>query len=122
MTDTAFHAVDPARLATAYMPAGDGLELLDPPDGEFARPPQFEELSSGLVSTAADVLRFYTAMADGGAPVVRRAALARMTADALTDDQRRAALPIVEPGSSWAMATGIDVEAAQPWMAPGRWG
>lgn len=122
MTDTAFHAVDPARLATAYMPAGDGLELLDPPDGEFARPPQFEELSSGLVSTAADVLRFYTAMADGGAPVVRRAALARMTADALTDEQRRAALPIVEPGSSWAMATGIDVEAAQPWMAPGRWG
>jgi CubicO group peptidase (beta-lactamase class C family) len=122
MTDTAFQAVDPARLATAYMPAGDGLDLLDPPDGEFARPPRFEELSSGLVSTAADVLRFYTAMADGGAPVVTREALARMTADALTDEQRRAAVPIVEPGSSWAMATGIDLEAAQPWMAPGRWG
>jgi len=122
MADTAFHAVDPARLATAYRPAGDGLELLDPPDGEYARPPRFEELSSGLVSTAGDVLRFYTAMADGGAPVVDREALARMTADALTAEQRRAAVPIVEPGSSWAMATGVDVEAAQPWMAPGRWG
>jgi CubicO group peptidase (beta-lactamase class C family) len=122
MTDTAFHAVDPARLATAYMPSGDGLELLDPPDGEYARPPRFEELSSGLVSTVADVLRFYTAMADGGAPVVRPEALARMTADALTQEQRRSAVPIVEPGSSWAMATGVDVEAAQPWMAPGRWG
>jgi CubicO group peptidase (beta-lactamase class C family) len=53
---------------------------------------------------------------------VTREALARMTADALTDEQRRAAVPIVEPGSSWAMATGIDIEAAQPWMAPGRWG
>jgi len=122
MADTAFHAVDPARLATAYTPAGDGLELLDPPDGEYARPPRFEELSSGLVSTAGDVLRFFTAMADGGAPVVDREALARVTADALTAEQRRAAVPIVEPGSSWAMATGVDVEAAQPWMAPGRWG
>jgi len=122
MADTAFHAVDPARLATAYRPAGDGLELLDPPDGEYARPPRFEELSSGLVSTAGDVLRFFTAMADGGAPVVDREALARMTADALSEEQRRAAAPIVEPGSSWAMATGVDVEAAQPWMAPGRWG
>jgi CubicO group peptidase (beta-lactamase class C family) len=122
MTDTAFQAVDRTRLASAYMPAGDGLDLLDPADGEFARPPRFEELSSGLVSSAADVLRFFTAMADGGAPVVRREALARMTADALTEEQRRAAVPIVEPGSSWAMATGVDVEAAQPWMAPGRWG
>jgi len=25
-------------------------------------------------------------------------------------------------GGSWGLATGVDVEAAEPWMAPGRWG
>jgi CubicO group peptidase (beta-lactamase class C family) len=48
--------------------------------------------------------------------------VALMTADALTSDQRRDALPIVDAGGSWGLATGVDVEAAEPWMAPGRWG
>lgn len=68
------------------------------------------------------MLRFFTAMADGGAPVLGRGSLTRMTADALTAEQRRQARPIVGPGGSWGLATGVDVEAAEPWMAPGRWG
>jgi CubicO group peptidase (beta-lactamase class C family) len=122
MTDTSFWAADPGRLATAYRSGPDGLEVLDPPDGGFASPPPFEELSSGLVSTASDVLRFFCAMADGGAPVLRPESVALMTANALTDAQRRQALPIVGPGGSWGLATAVDVEAAEPWMAPGRWG
>jgi CubicO group peptidase (beta-lactamase class C family) len=122
MASTSFGTEDVDRLATAYRPGPEGLEVLDPPDGLFAGPPQFEELSSGLVSTASDVLRFYSAMADGGAPVLRPDSVALMTADALTDEQRRQALPIVGPGGSWGLATGVDVEAAEPWMAPGRWG
>ena len=87
-----------------------------------AGPPRFEELSSGLVSTAPDLLRFFCAMADGGAPVLTAGSVALMTADALTGAQRQQALPIVGPGGSWGLATGVDVEAAEPWMAPGRWG
>jgi CubicO group peptidase (beta-lactamase class C family) len=30
--------------------------------------------------------------------------------------------PILGAGGSWGMATAVDVEAAEPWMAPGRWG
>jgi CubicO group peptidase (beta-lactamase class C family) len=122
MTSTSFWAPDAGRLAAAYQPGPGGLELLDPPDGLFARPPRFEELSSGLVSTAPDVLRFYSAMADGGGPVLAAGSVALMTADALTDEQRRQALPLVGPGGSWGLATEVDVEAAEPWMAPGRWG
>jgi CubicO group peptidase (beta-lactamase class C family) len=122
MASTSFGTEDVDRLATAYRPGPEGLEVLDPPHGVFAGPPQFEELSSGLVSTASDVLRFFSAMADGGAPVLRPDSVALMTADALTDDQRRQALPIVGPGGSWGLATGVDIEAAEPWMAPGRWG
>jgi CubicO group peptidase (beta-lactamase class C family) len=122
MADTTFGAAHVDRLATAYMPRSGGLEVLDPPDGAFAGRPSFEELSGGLVSTVGDVLRFYTAMADGGAPVLDRDAVATMTSDALSDDQRRDALPFVDAGGSWGLGTAVDVEAVQPWMAPGRWG
>jgi len=69
------------------------------------------ELSSGLVSTAADVLRIYCALADG--ELLSPAALALMTADALTDAQREQARPIVDDGS-WGLATGV--------YEDGRWG
>ena len=121
MASTGFQG-DPARLAAAYLPATDGLDLLDPPDGTFAVPPPFEELSSGLVSTAPDVLRFFCAMADGGAPVLTADEVALMTADALTPEQRRSALSFLDRGESWGLGTGLDVEAAEPWQAPGRWG
>jgi CubicO group peptidase (beta-lactamase class C family) len=122
MASTGFQASDPTRLATAYLPGPDGLTVLDPPDGTFAVPPPFEELGSGLVSTAPDVLRFYSALADGGAPVLTADEVALMTADALTPPQRESARVFLGPGESWGLATGVDVEAAEPWQAPGRWG
>jgi CubicO group peptidase (beta-lactamase class C family) len=122
MTSTSFWTRDSDRLATAYRPGPDGLEVLDPPDGLWASPPPIEELSGGLLSTAADVLRFYCAMADGGSPILTAESVALMTADALTDAQREQALPIVDAGGSWGLATAVDVEAAAPGMAPGRWG
>jgi CubicO group peptidase (beta-lactamase class C family) len=122
MTSTGFQATDATRLATAYIPGPDGLTVLDPPDGTFAVPPPFEELSSGLVATAPDVLRFYCAMADGGAPVLTADEVALMSGDALTADQRRSATVFLGPGESWGLGTGVDVEAAEPWQAPGRWG
>ena len=121
MASTGFQG-DPARLAAAYLPGAGGLDLLDPPDGTFAVPPPFEELSSGLVSTAPDVLRFFCAMADGGAPVLTADEVALMTADALTPEQRRSALSFLDRGESWGLGTGLDVEAMAPWQAPGRWG
>jgi len=122
MTSTGFGTPHVERMAAAYLPTADGLQLLDPPDGVYAAPPTFEELSGGLVSTAGDVFRFYRTMADGGAPLLTRKSVGLMTADALTDAQRDQALPFVGPGRSWGLATAVDLDAAQPWMAPGRWG
>jgi CubicO group peptidase (beta-lactamase class C family) len=120
MDSTAFWAT--GGLATAYRPGPDGLTVLDPADGVFSRPARFPKLSGGLVSTVADVLRFYTAMAAGGAPVLTPESLAALTADALTAEQRRQAEPIVGPGRSWGLGTGVDVAAVEPWLNPGRWG
>ncbi|WP_037497040.1 serine hydrolase domain-containing protein [Solirubrobacter soli] len=101
MTDTAYFATD--RMTTAYMNG----EVLDPPDGTHATPPLFEELASGLVSTAEDVLRFYTAVAE----LVDTEA---MTRDQLTPRQREAAEPFLGATTSWGYATGVDDS--------GRWG
>jgi CubicO group peptidase (beta-lactamase class C family) len=102
MPDTAYHAKDLTRLTTAYR---DG-EVLDPPDGNYAAPPRFEELGSGLVSTAPDLLRFFTgvdALVD----------ITEMTRDQLTAQQRALAAPFVGDGS-WGFGTGVDDS--------GRWG
>jgi len=122
MSDTAFAATDATRMASQYMPGPDGLTLLDPPDGAFARPPRFEQLSGGLVSTAADVLRFYVAMADGGAPVLTAESLRLMTSDQLTNAQRANAAPFVDDDTTWGLGTGVELTGARPGMAPGRWG
>jgi CubicO group peptidase (beta-lactamase class C family) len=122
MDATAFWTDDPRQLATAYAPGPDGLTVLDPPDGAFARPPAFEHLSGGLVSSAPDLLRFFGAMADGGAPVLTNASLATMTSDALGAAARRDAMKFLGAGRSWGLATAVDIDAVEPWMAPGRWG
>ncbi len=114
MRDTAFVAVDPGRLAAAYMPTEDGLELIDPPDGKFARPPGFEQLSGGLVSSAGDVLRFYSGIADG--ELLSDASRAALTSDALTAQQRAAAPSAFLPSfASWGLGTGVVPET-------GAWG
>jgi len=122
MSDTAFAATDATRMASQYMPGPDGLTLLDPPDGAFARLPRFEQLSGGLVSTAADVLCFYVAMADGGAPVLTAESLRLMTSDQLTNAQRANAAPFVDDDTTWGLGTGVELTGARPGMAPGRWG
>jgi CubicO group peptidase (beta-lactamase class C family) len=122
MASTDVRSAAPDRLATAYLPGPDGLTVLDPPEGQFAVPPPFEELSSALVATAPDVLRFFTAMADGGAPVLTPEEVALMTADALTEAQRQSARIFLDAGESWGLGTGVDIAAAHPWQAPGRWG
>jgi CubicO group peptidase (beta-lactamase class C family) len=117
MPDTSFWTDEADRLPPAYRPTADGLELADPPQGQWASPPRFEELSSGLVSTAPDLLRFFAAMADGGAPVLGPESVAAMTTAALTPAQREQARRFLD-GGSWGLATAVEVEG----VAPGRWG
>jgi CubicO group peptidase (beta-lactamase class C family) len=122
LASTGFWAADPARLGAAYLPVDGGLELLDPADGLAARPPLFEGLAGGLVSTAPDVLAFFCALADGGGPVLGAPSVAALTTDTLTGAQRRAAADFLGPGRSWGMQVGVQVEPTAPWDQPGRWG
>jgi CubicO group peptidase (beta-lactamase class C family) len=111
---------DPDRLATQYEPTDDGLRVLDAPDQRFARPPAFESLGSGLVSTAPDVLAFLGALADGGAPLLRSESAAAMTTGQLDDEQRARSAGELDPGTTWGHQIGIHLEGRP--MSRGSWG
>ncbi|TGB10317.1 serine hydrolase domain-containing protein [Streptomyces sp. MZ04] len=128
MTDTAF-TVPPAKLDrfTAYYgahPKG-GLELLDAADGQWSRPPAFPSGAGGLVSTADDWLAFGRMLlsqgAAGGRQLLSPASVRQMTTNHLTVPEREAGGLFLE-GMGWGFGGAVDVERAEPWSVPGRYG
>jgi CubicO group peptidase (beta-lactamase class C family) len=87
MVDTGFHVRDGEghRLATCYSPTKEGgLAVQDQADTSgFLNPPAFISGGGGLVSTAADYLRFAEALRTGNPALVSRKTLALMTANHL---------------------------------------
>jgi CubicO group peptidase (beta-lactamase class C family) len=93
MHDTAFHATDTSRLATAYENRGGQLTVSDPPDGLWSRPPRFPDGGGGLVATAGDLIAFGRMLIRGGHPVLKDDTVAEMTRDQLTAAQRASVWP-----------------------------
>jgi CubicO group peptidase (beta-lactamase class C family) len=96
MHDTGFHVPTEklARLATSYFVAESGaLELYDDVRGEWATPPAFPSGAAGLVSTIDDFSRFARMLLGagqlGGMRVLSEHAVAEMTSDRLSPDQKR---------------------------------
>jgi CubicO group peptidase (beta-lactamase class C family) len=93
MRDTAFHATDISRLASAYENRGGQLTVSDPPDGQWSRPPRFPDGGGGLVATADDLIAFGRMLIRGGHPVLKADTVAQMTRDQLTAAQRASVWP-----------------------------
>jgi CubicO group peptidase (beta-lactamase class C family) len=93
MRDTAFHAADTSRLATAYENVDGKLAVRDRPDGQWSRPPRFPDGAAGLVSTGADLLAFGRMLLRGGGEVLTARTGAEMTRDQLTPAQRASVWP-----------------------------
>ncbi|MYR45561.1 serine hydrolase domain-containing protein [Streptomyces sp. SID5910] len=128
MTDTAFE-VPPAgrgRFTSQYTPTGSGtLALADAPDGQWSSVPPFPSGAGGLVSTVDDWLAFARMLlADGtahGRRVLSPASVRRMTTDHLTPAQREAARLFLR-GQGWGYGGQVDLDRAEPWNVPGRYG
>jgi CubicO group peptidase (beta-lactamase class C family) len=88
MNDTTFHTLDTARLATAYERRDGNLEMSDPPDGQWSRPPAFADGGGGLLSTVDDVVAFGRMLLSGGNGVLQPETVEAMTRNQLTDTQR----------------------------------
>jgi CubicO group peptidase (beta-lactamase class C family) len=91
MADTAFVAA-PGRLPPCFAGGESGLAVFDAAaaDSRWATRPSFPDARGGLVSSATDLLRFAEALLGGGGGAITADAVAAMTADRLTHDQRRA--------------------------------
>jgi CubicO group peptidase (beta-lactamase class C family) len=122
LADTGFYALHPERLPTAYWGRDSGLEVLDPPDGVFARPPVFEAFGSGLVSTVSDYLAFEVMLADAGQHVLSAELVSLLCTDALDEAQRESAQAFLGPGRSWGMMVEIYLAGDDSGLAPGSFG
>jgi CubicO group peptidase (beta-lactamase class C family) len=88
MHDTAFHAVDTDRLATAYENRDGRLEVSDAADEQWSRPPAFQDGGGGLVSCVDDLIAFGRMLLSGGGAVLAPQTAAEMIRDQLTPAQR----------------------------------
>jgi CubicO group peptidase (beta-lactamase class C family) len=88
MDDTGFRAADISRLATAYERKDGQLVVVDPPDGQWSRPPAFPDGGAGLVSSVDDVVAFGRMLLSGGGGVLTAATVSEMTRDQLSPEQR----------------------------------
>ena len=125
MPDTAFWARDTTRLATAYFAGAEGLDVADPPGGQWSHPPAFGDGGAGLVSTADDMLAFARMLLNRGDHVLSPSAVAEMTRDQLTPAQRAdAGTGLLDAGRSWGLGQAVVTEGphvgAYGW--DGGWG
>jgi CubicO group peptidase (beta-lactamase class C family) len=120
MTSTGFYG-DADELPTAYVGSGMGIDIFDYPDGPFSKPPQFEALGSGLVSTVPDYLKLLTALADG--TLLPRAVQKQMLSPHLSASQLSTAPPILPEGENWGWQVGVTTAGSGgPGMTPGTFG
>jgi CubicO group peptidase (beta-lactamase class C family) len=116
MKDTSFGVTDPGRLAPLYLPGDSGLQQVEEAPGRW-EPPLRESGSTGLVSTALDLLAF-------GRMVLSSPALAPMTRDQLTPAEKAGAMWLPGFGSaiSWGYGASVVLRDDPQGPVPGSYG
>lgn len=126
MTDTGFWTTDTARLATYYRRGDDGLEVVDPPDGQWASRPPFLSGASGLVSTVDDWWAFgRMLLAEGQSRAARgtRRVLSAESVRAMTTSHVDGGPDhLFLGGQGWGFGGGVDLRPTEPFQVPGRYG
>lgn len=110
------------HFAGRYGRTGDAeapLELIDPPSGQFARPPSFPDGAGGLIGTAGDWLHFGEMMLEGGTSNGRQVLPGRLVTLLLTDHlseaQRRAAGLFLADGEGWGFGGSVRADGSYGW-------
>jgi CubicO group peptidase (beta-lactamase class C family) len=89
MRDTGFSTTRPDRMATACRwSRKTGYTVLDERGRDWSTSPAFCDAAVGLISTAGDLLEFSRMLLRGGSPVLPAEAVAEMTRDQLTPEQK----------------------------------
>jgi CubicO group peptidase (beta-lactamase class C family) len=107
MADTGFWvpAAKRDRFTTFYAPGaqGEGLRVLDRPDGWWSAPLKWPDASGALVSTADDLYRFASMLAADGAGLLSAESVRLMTRDRMTAAERAENRIFVGDHSGWGL-------------------
>ena len=132
MKDTGFHVPpgDVRRLLPSYETSWQTgrVELYDPPDGQWSRPPAFASGAGGLVSTAADFLAFGEMMLNlgrrGSTRILSRPAVETMITDHLTPAQKAVSGlgPDFFANTGWGFGVEVTTRRFDTWASVGRFG
>ena len=133
MTDTGFYvpAGKLARFTTMYAPteaaavvgggqgpAGDGLTLIDRPDGWYAAPPALPDAASALVSTIDDLAAFTAMLAADGGGLLSAESVAQMLRDRTTARDRAENPWFFGEHSGWGLMMAVPAAGVDPRTAP----
>jgi CubicO group peptidase (beta-lactamase class C family) len=133
MADTGFYvpADKLARFTTMYAPAeaaavvggglgpaGDGLTLIDRPDGWYAAPPALPDGSGGLVSTIDDLAAFTAMLAAGGGGLLSEESVAQMLRDRTTARDRAENPWFFGEHLGWGLMMSVPAAGVDPRTAP----
>ncbi len=89
MRDTGFSADLPDRMATPQQwSRKNGWSVVDEQGRDWSKPPAFCDAAVGLISTAGDLLAFSRMLLRGGDPVMPAEAVAEMTRDQISPEQK----------------------------------
>jgi CubicO group peptidase (beta-lactamase class C family) len=117
MNDTGFYTSDTSRLATAYENREGSLQVSDPPNGQWSRPPAFPDGSGGLVSSVDDLVAFGRMLMRGGSPVLKATTVAEMIRDQLPPAQRANVWPGFSflDGRGWGYGVSVLDDGRYTW-------
>ena len=122
MHDTGFSTESTDRLASYYVGGDSGLELVDPPAGQWSRPVPFESGGGGLLSTVDDWHAFGRMLLAGGTHegcrVLSEESVSAMTTPHFDGGPDH---PFLD-GQAWGFGGSVDIRQLEAWNVPGRYG
>ena len=122
MDDTGFWTDDIDRLPSYYLRAGSDLELVDPPEGQWLRPPPFESGGGGLLSTVDDWHAFGRMLLAGGVHAGRRVLSDESVTAMMTSYVDGGPDHPFLAGQGWGYGGSVDIRQTDPWNVLGRYG
>ncbi len=105
-------------LGTAYALRDGELAVLDPPDGQWSRPPRFPDGGGRLLSTVDDMVAFGRMLLGGGRPILTERTVAEMTRDQLTAEQRARVWPgysVLDEDGGWGYGVSVLDDGRPTW-------
>ena len=122
MADTGFWADRTDRLASYYRRSEAGLELVDPPAGQWAQPPPFPSGGGGLLSTVDDWHAFGRMLLAGGEHRGRRVLAEESVAAMMTSHVDGGPQHLFLDGQGWGFGGSVDIRPKERWNVLGRYG